>query len=215
MGSNYDYPNEFVKRTLRLLKENFHIFNEKDIEVTLLLNCLLGLIVTVRENKKRNKLSFFDDDIDDHFLTFVPAKVGFVDSKPVSESYDLTKMNMNESNVSVSHKDDLKKKPKFWLIDKIRHGIAHQNIEGVNHGGKWVGVRLWNGSNKGKKKNFEIVFTIKQLRKLAIEVSNKYLSFITATSPTPAIFYTKNPHALMAERKQTSNLSRAVKESIK
>lgn len=189
MGSNYDYPNEFVKRTLRLLKENFHICNEKDFEVTFLLNCMLGLIVTVSENKKRNNLSFFIDNIDDHFLTFVPAKVGFVDSKPVSESYDLTKMNMTESNVSVSHKDDLKKKPKFWLLNKIRNGIAHQNIDGVNHGEKWVGVRLWNRPNKSKRtKNFEIVFTIKQLRKFAIEVSNKYLSFITATSPTPAIF---------------------------
>lgn len=176
-----DYPNEFVKRTRRLLKENFHIFKEKDIEVTFLLNCLLGLIVTVSENKKRNKSSFFIDNIDDHFLTFVPAKIGFVDNIPVSESYDLTKMNVTESNVPVGHKDDLKKKSKFWLLKNIRNGIAHQNIVGVNRGEKWVGVRLWN--RRRKMKNFEIVFTIRQLRKLAIEVSNKYLSFITDTSP--------------------------------
>jgi len=81
---------------------------------------------------------------------------------------------LTELNVKVSHKDDLKKKSKLWLINKIRNGIAHQNIEGVNENGKWIGVRLCNKNNDSKK-DFEIVFAIEELKRFAITLSNKYL----------------------------------------
>lgn len=68
----------------------------------------------------------------------------------------------------------IRRKNKFWLIKKIRNGIAHQNIKGINENDKWIGVRLWNNTNTFKK-DFEIIFTIEELKSLAIALSDKYL----------------------------------------
>ncbi len=168
------YSIEFIKRTNEILQVDFHRFEEKDREVTFLLNCLLGLIVTVSENENQ-KLKVFKGKIDDDFLALVPDKIGFVEEIQVNNSFDLTDKCVTKLNARVGHKNDLKRKDKFWLLNKIRNGIAHQNIEGVNEEKKWVGVRLWNKPN-AKMKDFEIVFTIEELRKLATELSNKYLT---------------------------------------
>ena len=55
MSAIENYKIEFIKRTKEILEGNFQILEEKDREVTFLLNCLLGLIVTISENEKRYK----------------------------------------------------------------------------------------------------------------------------------------------------------------
>ena len=173
MGSIQFYPIEFIKRTNEILTEDYHHFEPKEREVTFLMNCLLGLIVTVSENENR-KLEVFKGEIDDHFLTLIPKKIGFIETESlVGNSVDLTDISVTELNVPVGHWDDLKRKTKFWFLNKIRNGITHQHIEGVNKEGKWVGVRLWNEPNP-KKRDFEIIFTIKQLKNFAIKLSDKY-----------------------------------------
>ena len=77
MGATENYRIDFIKRTKEILKENFQSFEEKDREVTFLLNCLLGLIVTISENEKTEK-KVFKDNIDNDFLTMIPNKIGFV-----------------------------------------------------------------------------------------------------------------------------------------
>jgi hypothetical protein len=172
MGAIENYRIDFVKRTNEILKENFRNFKEeKDREVTFLLNCLLGLIVAISENEKIEK-KVFNDNIDDDFLAMIPNKIGFVERDRVDD--DLTNVNLVKLNIKVGHKEDLKGKNKLWLINKIRNGIAHQNIEGINENKRWIGVRLWNNTNDSKK-DFEIIFTIEELKNLAIALSDKYL----------------------------------------
>ena len=171
MTATNNYRIDFIKRTKEILEGNFQSFREKDREVTFLLNCLLGLIVTISENeKRRNKV--FKGNSDTGFLTVIPEKIGFVENDQADT--DLTNTELTELNVKVGHKNDLKRKSKLWLINKLRNGIAHQNIEGVNENDKWVGVRLWNTNNESKK-DFEIIFMIEELKSLAIALSDKYL----------------------------------------
>jgi hypothetical protein len=174
MGSIEDYPIEFVRRTKEILQKKFDYFKkEEDREVTFLLNCLLGLIVTVSEEENR-KLKVFKGKIEDDFLDLVPKKIGFVKKIQVDDTFDLIQESVAELNVPIGHWDVLIREDKFWFLNKIRNAIAHQHIKGVNENGKWVGVKLWNESANGK--DFEIVYTIEQLRKFAIEISDKYLS---------------------------------------
>jgi len=167
-----NYPIDFIKRTQEILLEHYQHFEDKDREVTFLLNCLLGLIITIAENKKREE-TIFKGNIDEQFLSLIPDRVGFIDSKKLN--IDLTEKDLTEVTINVGHKNDLKKKAKSWFLNKIRNGIAHQNIEQINEDEKWIGVRLWN-IDYDRKKNFEIIFTIEELKKLAIELSRKYLT---------------------------------------
>jgi hypothetical protein len=171
MGAIKNYKIDFIKRTKEILEENFQNFEEKDREVTFLLNCLLGLIVTISENEKTEK-KVFKDNIDNDFLTMIPNKIGYVKRDRVDD--DLTNVDLTELSVKVGHKKNLKGKNKLWLINKIRNGIAHQNIEGINENDRWIGVRLWNNTSASKK-DFEIIFTIEELKNLAIALSDKYL----------------------------------------
>lgn len=165
------YRIDIIKRTKEILEENFQSFEEKDREVTFLLNCLLGLIVAISENEKR-KVKVFKGNIDTDFLTLIPAKIGFVEGRQLDA--DLTNADLTELSVKVGHKPALKKKSQLWLINKIRNGIAHQNIEGMNENGKWVSVRLWNSDNNARK-DFEVIFVIEELKRFAIALADKYL----------------------------------------
>ena len=171
MGKINNYKIDFIQRTKEILKTNYQSFEDKDREVTFFLNCLLGLIVTISENEKREK-KVFKDNIDNEFLALIPDKIGFVESNRVDD--DLTSTDLTELNVKVGHRNALKGKSQLWFINNIRNGIAHQNIEGINENDKWVGVRLWN--TNASKRDFEIIFTIEQLKQLAIVLSEKYLA---------------------------------------
>ncbi|MEA2095707.1 MAG: HEPN family nuclease [Candidatus Cloacimonadota bacterium] len=171
MGAMNNYPIDIIKRTKEILEENYDFFQVKDREATFLLNCLLGLIVTISENEKKEK-KVFKGNIDKDFLTLVPEKVGFIESKSVK---DLTDTGVSELCLQVRHREHLKGQSQFWFITKIRNGIAHQNIEALNENDDLVGIRLWN-TNNAFKKDFEIIFTIEELKTLSNALSEKYLS---------------------------------------
>jgi hypothetical protein len=175
MTASKDYPIDFIKRTQEILTDYYQDFQSKDREVTFLLNCLLGLIITIAESEKR-KERIFKGNIDDSFLLLIPDKIGFIHSNKLAMEF--TKENLTEVmevTVMIGHKNDLKEKKKSWFLNKIRNSIAHQNIEAINNEDeKWIGVRLWN-INYDNKKDFEIIFTIEELKKFAIELSKKYL----------------------------------------
>lgn len=170
-----DYPIGFIRRTKEILEKNYPHFEENDREVTFLLNCLLGLIVAVREAEVKSKVKVFDGNIDDDFLALVPETIGFVKTTDNDIGKDLTESNVNRVDFPVSHKKDLGNQTKPWLLKMIRHGIAHQNLLPINNDGEWVGVRLWNEPVR-KVKDFEIVFMIEELKKFAIGLSSKYLN---------------------------------------
>jgi hypothetical protein len=170
MSEIKNYKIEFVERTKDLLNDNFSYFENKDKEVTFLLNCLLGLIINVSENEKKSNIAL-KGKIDDAFLSNLPNKIGF--TIKVSGKNELTNDSLTEIMTKVGHKNDLRNYTKLWFVNKLRNGIAHQNIEGINENGKWIGLKLWNTNND--LIDFEIVFTINELKKLALKIADDYL----------------------------------------
>jgi hypothetical protein len=164
-------PNDkktLVERTKEILEENYPLFEEKDREVTFLLNCLLGIIVTISENEKR-KNEVFKGFIDDDFLDLIPEKVGFL--KDIPQDHDL--ITRQYVRLGVGKKEDLAQKSKLWFINRIRNGIAHQNIDDISTGNKWIGIRLWN--QKSSTRDFEIEYSIQELKIFALELAKIYL----------------------------------------
>jgi HEPN pEK499 p136 len=167
-----NYKIEFVQRTREILETDFIHFKSKDREATFLLNCLLGLVVLISENEKLTK-TVFKGRIDQDFLSFIPEKIGFA-QKNIESSVDLTETERSQFAISVGHKPELLTKDKLWFINKIRNGIAHQNIEAINQEKTWIGIRLWNEYQS--KRDFEIIFTMEELKNFAISLADKYLS---------------------------------------
>lgn len=165
------YRIDFVTRTKELLNDNFSDFKTKDKEVTFLLNCLLGLIITVSENGKKANQSI-KGLIDEDFLACIPTNIGFIIKE--HHKQDLTKEIVTKIQTTIGHKAELKSCEKLWFVKKLRNAIAHQNIEGINENNNWVGVRLWNTYNDVR--DFEVIFTIEELRELALKIANEYLS---------------------------------------
>ena len=173
MGEFKNYKIDIVTRTKELLEDNFSDFQNKDKEVTFLLNCLLGLIVNVSENEKISNLTI-TGNIDKDFLSNIPDKIGFIIKG--QHKQDLTNTDLTDIQTKVGHKTELISCKKLWFVNKLRNGIAHQNIEGINDNDIWVGLRLWNTYNDVK--DFEIIFTIDELKKLALKIADEYLKII-------------------------------------
>lgn len=171
MSEIKNYKIDIVKRTKEILVDFYPVFKENDREVTFLMNCLLGIIIAITENEKDSR-NYLRGNIDDDFIKFLPEKIRFIITKNIKQ--DLTNFNFTEINVNVGHKLNLIGRDKFWLLSRIRNCIAHQNIFGINENEQWIGVRLWNMNNS--KKDFEIVFTIEELKSYAIELASKFLS---------------------------------------
>jgi hypothetical protein len=71
-----NYPKDFVERTKKLVETHYEcIKTTNELEVTFLINCLLGLIVAVAENGKATGLVKDKD-----FLRNI-SKVGFLKKK--------------------------------------------------------------------------------------------------------------------------------------
>ena len=173
----------FVRRTKEILERKYDYFKEEeDREVTFLLNCLLGTIVAVSENEKKTKKKLSASVIDGEFLDLIPDKIGFLKNVKgkygVKRKYDLTNPETHHFDFEVGHKADLKGKEKSWLLNKIRNGIAHLNMEWENELGKCKDIRLWNEPRRDIR-DFEIVFAVDELKKLAIELSIRALSPIS------------------------------------
>jgi hypothetical protein len=76
---------------------------------------------------------------------------------------------------------------KDWFLKKIRNGIAHQNMTAKNENEKWIGVRIWN-EHYGLV-DFEIEFTIEELKEFAIFIAGEFENGQNNTPPQPT-----NPH---------------------
>jgi hypothetical protein len=165
MGSiiNTTFDTEFIIRTQKLIKEYKGTYN-----ITLLLNCLLGLIVVPSEFYNRKNQTFFKKPITDYQeinglteeMLFNPTKR---DRKNNGFVQDQRTLNV--------------------FVKKIRNGIAHQRIECVEQRGKWtkVIIRDFNMAN-GQNVELELTWSIKQLKKFSIFISNEYIKEINQIS---------------------------------
>jgi hypothetical protein len=183
MSSIKYYKIEFVERTLKLVEAMFeNIKKEQDLEVTFLMNCLVGLIVTVAENKQSEH--FFSGNIDAGFVEKIPKTVWYLHKGKNSDCGNLQEADSTKpffiseiSDFAVKSKGDLitdVKYTKNQFLKKLRNAIAHQNVKSRNEDGKWVGVRMWN-ETKSNLVDFEIEFTIAELKNFAIYIANIYI----------------------------------------
>lgn len=156
MGAIREYPIEFPVRTLYLLDSFRKGKVDYRYDVTLMMNCLLGLIVVAVENSNRKNL--MPGNVDQGLLSVLPQKI---------------KLRRQNKLVEVNS-TYLKTIQKISLLKKIRNAIAHQNIKGINHNGIWAGVIFWN-INELNLVNFEMTLSTDQLYNLATYISGHYL----------------------------------------
>lgn len=148
---------EFIKRTKKLI-----LIYKGTYNITLLLNCLLGLVVLPSEYYSRRKKTFFDTEIVD-----IPELNGIL----ANAIFNPTK---RKNNQWIDDRHNLKN-----LIKKVRNAVSHQHIHGLGKEGKWVGVTL-RDINSFNQNNIELEvnWTTTELRKFALFVPDSYLNEI-------------------------------------
>lgn len=145
---------KFVERTKEILEsyKGAH-------EVSNLLNCTLGLIILPYEQIKEKQNSFWDTEL----LT--------ISNLP---SFGIHKFEPIQS----IRKENIKYYPKTLkvFLQKIRNGLAHQNIQPVNENETFKGVIISNYFDKAKKhEDLKVEFGRDQLKEFALFIANEYL----------------------------------------
>lgn len=144
---------DFVRRTKDLLKYN------GPWDMTNLINCTLGLIILPYENIQENPPPFWNTELDK--ITNLPS-FELLRFEPIKEIKG----------------PEFKYYPKTLkvLLQKIRHGLAHQNIEPINENGQFTGVIIKNyyPSNSGNL-DLEVHFSQQELKNFALFIADEYL----------------------------------------
>lgn len=81
---------------------------------------------------------------------------------------------MSTTNYPMAKLDLKRGYAKNDFIATLRNAIAHQNIFIGNKDGQCETVKMWN--EKNGYIDFEIEFTIEELRKLALHIAEEYLT---------------------------------------
>lgn len=185
----HDYPKEFIERTLNLLDKCFDSAQKEELEVTFILNCLLGLIIATFEHLHLCKRDFFEKRLcDEDILEFVPNKIAKIDLKEFNKKF---KEEVNKKSLITQLQDEITIDSKIQIhkftlaknltlkefIRNIRNGIAHQNLMATSLKDNWEGIRIWNHNKEGIK-DFEVEFKINQLKKFAKFIGEKYLEYL-------------------------------------
>jgi hypothetical protein len=145
---------EFIDRTRNILATY-----RGEHDVTLLMNCLLGLIIVAYERYEKSRHIFFD----------VPIKnIKELEEITLSKGFYFKPKKWKRKGSTA-----LEEKTLRVLIKKFRNGIAHQNVEPKNLCGRWVGVHVWNEFDRVR--DMEVELTVEQLKTFAILVSDIYL----------------------------------------
>lgn len=164
------YNKEFTERTKKLLDEYYDkIEQEKGLEFTFLMNCLLGLIVITKEKANGQFATFLRNKLTDKEMEEnIPHSVFGVDFKKSKK--DLA----NTKQISFDVKNIREEINLAKFLNSLRNAIAHQNVDTIAENGTWERVVFYNVDNNHIR-NFEVVFTQEELRKFALFLANKYL----------------------------------------
>lgn len=196
-----DYPKDFVERTIILLNKLEPKAKELDLEVTFLLNCLLGMVVTVLENLNKldkteyNKSLFSIKLNNEKIKDKIPDKIKAIRGNEIINSYKEqfnaigflknegeTEIEIGKSIVKFMTASEIRNQDFKWLLNKIRNGIAHQNIMPTSESENWNGIRIWNYNSNGLK-DFAIQFDVDELKDFSLEVANRYLESLETKTP--------------------------------
>ena len=150
------FPIDFVRRTMA----NLARYRDK-FEFTNLLNCTLGLIILPYEKamKGTQPQSPWSTNLD--VLSNLPS-FQILRFKPLQKGRK-------------GKPKDCKKNLKI-LLQKIRNGLAHQNVQPVNQNGQFEGVVIKNyfPDNQGVL-DTHLQFSKKELNDFALFIANEYL----------------------------------------
>ncbi|MFY0482278.1 HEPN family nuclease [Flavobacterium sp. PLA-1-15] len=148
---------EFITRTKKVISAYKGTYN-----ITLLLNCLLGLIVLPSEYYNRRAKTFFNTEIAN-----IPELNGLLNNG----TFNPTKRKKDQW---VQDKHTFKN-----LIKKVRNAVSHQQIQCVGNNGKWESVTLQDINSFNQNNiELEVTWTTKELRKFALFVADTYLNEI-------------------------------------
>ncbi len=146
-----EFKIDFVEHTKDVL-ENYAGKNE----VSNLLNCTLGLIILPYENVKDSTDAFWGTEVHNikglpsftthHFDPILKIKKGVI--KPYPKTLKV-------------------------LLQKIRNGLAHQNIEPVTHNQAFKGVIIRNYFDKTHC-DLKLEFTTEELKQFALFIAGEY-----------------------------------------
>jgi len=174
-----NYNKDFVQNTIYVLNKNFESIKKQNLEVTFLINCLTGLIITTHEKIGTTKNTVFNMNLEElPNYNKLPSKRAYLNyNKGMTKLKDqLSKHNLLDLIGNLTIDFDISDCSDMRLIEflnKIRNGIAHQHIEPIDHNGQWEGIKFWN--IKDKVNNFDTIFTVEELKDLSIFIAEKYL----------------------------------------
>ena len=158
---NTKFDVEFIQRTL----ENLDASSGIEYEVTLLLNCLVGLVIIPAEAYLKKNYTFFNSPI-----LCVPEVKELMENQ-----YFQPTASRQEGGIYKSKQLTLAN-----LIRSIRNSVAHNHIYCLPEEGKWRMVRICdiNENNKRDGKphlELEVVWSINQLKHFCRFVAERYI----------------------------------------
>ncbi len=179
-----NYPVEFVERTVELINKLSSEAKKENLDVTFLMNCMLGLIVATNENIKKynynefnRKLSSCGEDatVSKNIVNIKYKIYCKQHNKMIDKTLFLILADDGEIAVDVKISDCQQTKDMTLreLLSKIRNGVSHQNIEPINADKEWKGVRIWNINRE--LKDFEVKFEVSELKCFSIFIAETYL----------------------------------------
>lgn len=150
-----DFEVEFVKRTIDLIDL---LSDSTNMEVTLLINCLYGLIVIPTE--KRYSAEKFRK-----YQKFCIAQIN-----QYAKSIKLH--NINNSNNTDKQ-----------LVKCMKNALSHLHIEIASDLGQIAMVKFRDKGKTDLEYHTELEFTVENLKNYALEIANAYLQIILGQNP--------------------------------
>ena len=148
---NYDV--DFVERTKHVLAEY-----DGEYRLTVLLNCLIGLIILPNERSQRNIPELWNINIED---------IPLCSDLKINIFNPIKGRNRNTGEITYYPKT-LK-----IFLKKMRNGIVHQHIEAINEKSFFVGVKISNLYDSDC--DLEVEFRREELTKFALFIADQYL----------------------------------------
>lgn len=150
-----DFEVEFVKRTIDLINA---LSDSTNLEVTLLINCLYGLIVIPTE--KRYPSGKYRD--------YKKACINHI-----NKYASCVKPNNNNNSNNSSEQ----------LIKCMKNALSHLHIEIASDLGQIAMVKFGDKGKTDLKYHTELEFTVENLKKYALDIAKSYLEIILGQNP--------------------------------
>lgn len=135
--SNYNW--DFVSRSRKLIANNYDSLVKQDLEVTLLVNCMISLICLIESSREEGL--YVNQNLFAQFLSSYKFRAKYspldwgVEETINGEAFLLDGLGDNNCFKAMEVKKILK---------VIRNSLAHQHIKPINVDGVWFGIRIWN-----------------------------------------------------------------------